>query len=83
MFEFQYVCGVREFRKTRMEFERSHRTQTTHSNCIPYPGRESNPQDLTIIGFWDRRVYQFRHPGKMECESKENWKVKKHDRFKY
>ena len=29
-------------------------------------GPESNRHEVALIGVWDRRVYQFRHPGMEE-----------------
>ena len=46
---------------------------------LQYPGPGSNGHECYLIGFWDRRVYQFRHLGinfnellRLICECKNN-----------
>ena len=37
--------------------------QRMKGSHVLYPGPGSNRHEVTLIGFWDQRVYQFRHPG--------------------
>ena len=52
----------------KIEYKLVAERSEANQNSLTFPvwcrGRESNPHEPKLIGFWDQPVYQFQHRGK-------------------